>query len=149
MKNRYPIRAAKYFVYLLLLFVVLFGLLLLTRSTSWQTLGAVVHSGRIWLLAAAFIGLPAIYPLFGYVVREMNLDYDQRRELFGRVLAMNGYRVVSETPDSLVCRAESGMKRAALQFEDRIDIRRDGRRIRIEGPRKEVVRLEYRLNTFM
>ncbi len=149
MKNRYLIRAAKYFVYLLVIFTVLFGLLLLTKTASWATLGAIVHSDRVWLLAAAFIGLPAVYPLFGYVKREMSLDYDRRREQIERVAAMNGYRVVSETPDSLVFRAESGMKRAALQFEDRIVIRRDGRHVSIEGPRKEVVRLEYRLNTFM
>ena len=149
MKNRYLIRAAKYFVYLLVIFAVLFGLLLLTRYTSWQTLEAILHSDRIWLLAAAFIGLPAVYPLFGYVKREMSLDYDQRREQIERVLAMNGYRIVAETPDSLTCRANNGMKRAALQFEDRIVIRRDGRYLSIEGPRKEVVRFEYRLNTFV
>jgi hypothetical protein len=149
MKNRYPIRAAKYFVYLLILFVLLFGLLLATDYTSWQTFAALAHSGRIWLLAAAFVVLPALYPLIGYLAREMNLDYDKRRELIERVLAMNGYRIVSETPDGLVCRAAGGMKRAALMFEDRIVIRRDGRGVRIEGPRKEVVRLEYRINTFM
>jgi hypothetical protein len=149
MKNRYSIRAAKYFVYLLILFALLFGLLLLTRYTSWQTFAALTQSGRIWLLAAAFVVLPTLYPLFGYVAREMSLDYDKRRELIERVLAMNGYRIVSETPDSLICRAAAGMKRAALMFEDRIVIRRDGRGVRIEGPRKEVVRIEYRINTFL
>lgn len=149
MPDRYIIRAAKYFIYLLLIFAVLFGLLLATGYSSWQTFGAVARSGRVWLLAAAFVGLPLVYPLFGYVKRQMTIDFDGRRELIGRVLAMNGYRVVSETPDSLVCRAATGLKRAALQFEDRIVIRRTGRGVRVEGPRKEVVKLEYRINTFL
>ena len=148
MKNRYLIRALKYLVYLLLIFGVLFLILVLTGYSSWHSLSLIWHTDRIWLLVAAFILLPGIYPIFGYIKREMRLNFAEKRELLERVLTTNNYRIESETPDGLTARAV-GSKRFALLLEDRIVITSEGNYIRIEGPRKEVVKLEYRLKTFM
>lgn len=147
MKNRYLIRAAKYFLYLVVLFIILFVFLLAMNYTSWDTFIHVWRSNRAWMMVLVFIGLPLAYPLFGYVSRDIRVNLAENRELIDRVLQMSGYRVVDETPEKIVCRV-SGIRRLTLFFEDRLEIKADGNYIRVEGPRKEVVRFQFRVETY-
>lgn len=147
MKNRYLIRVAKYFLYLVVLFALLFAILLALRYTSWETFIHIWGTNRAWLMLAVFIGLPLVYPLFGYVSRETRGNLTENRELIDRILLMSGYRVVEETPERIVCRV-SGIRRLTLFFEDRMVISNEGNYIRVEGPRKEVVRFQFRLETY-
>ena len=147
MKNRYLIRAVKYFLFLIVLFVILFAVLLATGYSSWDTFLRVWTSDRAWLMIAVFVGLPLAYPLFGYVSREVRGNLADNYETIERVAHMNGYLIKERTPERVVC-GVSGLRRLALLFEDRIEITADGNYFRIQGPRKEVVRFVYRFETF-
>ena len=149
-RKRYALRAAKYFVYLLGLFIVLYALLILTGYSSWETLGRVTASGsRLWLLLAAFVGLPLLYPLFGFVTRTVRADFDGSKEIILRTMALNGFKPVEEGDGRMVFRAATAAGKLRLLYEDRITLTRDDNYIVIEGPRKEVVKTEFRLKTFL
>lgn len=148
MKNRYLIRAAKYFAYLIILFLVLYGILIAVGYSSWSTLVTVWSSNRIWMLVIAFVGLPLLYPFFGFVTREVRGNLETNRDVINKVLALNGYTVVSEDNGRIICRAR-GVKKVSLLFEDMLTITADDNYLKIEGPRKEVVRMEFRLRSFM
>lgn len=144
MLKRYPIRAVKYFLFLLVLFVVLFGAMLALGQTSIERLVQVFYT-RSWILLALFVGLPLVYPLIGYAAREVRGNLGEGRRAVERALAMSGYTVTENAPERIVAHA-SGIKKVSLLFEDRIVVTAEGNRfVRIEGARREVVRIEARI----
>lgn len=148
MNNRYLVRAGKYFVRLVLLVAVLCGILIVTGYTSWETLQAVRRTDRVYLLLGAFIVFPLMYPFFGFVRREVRGSLDGNREVIVKLLEVNGYRLVSDSPERMVFRANPA-KRAMLFGEDAVTIAAEPGYITLEGPRREVVKVEFRMNTFL
>ena len=144
MLKRYPIRVVKYFLFLLALFVVLFGIMLAIGQTSLTKLYTVFYSQN-WVLLILFVGLPLAYPFFGYVAHDVRGNLTDKRSAIERALAMSGFMPVVSEPGRIVARA-SGVKRASLLFEDRIEVTAESNHfVRIEGPRREVVRIEARI----
>ena len=62
-----------------------------------------------------------------------------------RVAHRGGFSLVSETPGQMVFRASSPAKKALLLWEDTITVTQQGDQLVIDGIRKEVVRMEFRL----
>lgn len=149
MLKRYPIRVVKYFLFLVALFVILFGIMLLFHWSSLHMFTAVWKSDRMWLMLLIFVGIPLVYPFFGYTAREVRGNLSDKRDAIERVLAMSGFTVTEDLPDKIVAHAK-GIKKVSLMFEDRIEITPQGNHfIRIEGARREVVKLELRMRNFM
>ncbi|MDR0954995.1 MAG: hypothetical protein LBM20_06425 [Rikenellaceae bacterium] len=145
MLKRYPIRVLKYFLFLVALFIVLFGLMVLFHWSSWNTFLSVWQTDRLWVLLFVFVGIPLLYPLFSYTARDVRGNLGDRREIVERVLTMSGYTLTEATPEKIIAHAK-GIKKVALLFEDRIEITPEGNHfIRIEGTKKEVLKIESRL----
>ena len=64
-------------------------------------------------------------------------------------MALNGFKPVEEGDGRMVFRAATAAGKLRLLYEDRITLTRDDNYIVIEGPRKEVVKTEFRLKTFL
>lgn len=149
MLKRYPLRVVKYFLFLVVLFIVLFGIMLIANWSSWDMFLNVWKTNRLWVLLFVFIGIPLIYPLFSYSAREVRGNLTDKRDVLERVLAMSGYTITAETPEKIVAHAK-GIKKVSLLFEDRLEITPEGNHfIRIEGPKKEVVKIESRMRALM
>lgn len=147
--KRYPIRAAKYAVYLILLFFVLLGILqLVGSSTSLTVLWAQPMRGMMLLGAVVVFAL--LYPFFGFTKKRLTFDASQRREDVDRVMAMCGFKPAEgATPEHLVFEAMAMSKRVTMMFEDKIEINTTDGVSYMEGNRKEVVRAYFRMGTYI
>jgi hypothetical protein len=148
MLKRYPIRALRYFLFLALLFGVVFGVMLLIGQTSLDKLYQVFHT-QWWVLLILFVGLPLAYPLFSYTARDVRGNLVERRAVVDRALVSNGFRITEETPQRIVARATGSKRISLLMLENRIEITPEGNHyIRIEGAKKEVLKIEARMRAF-
>ena len=149
MLKRYPIRVVKYFLFLVALFVVLFGLMLIINQTSLHAFSTVWETDRVWVLLVIFVGMPVFYPFFGYTARDVRGNMTDKREAIERALAVSGFKVTENTPGKIVAHAAKTVKKMALGFEDRIEITPEGNHyVRVDGPRREVVKIEARIRAF-
>ena len=148
MGNRYLIRAGKYFIFLLLLFVLLYGMMIAIGQSSWAALGYVFTTNRVWWMAALFVVLPLTYPFFGFVTREVRATRNLDRDTIVRVLGINGFALKSESGDTMVFVPDNFAGRLRMFFEDEIVVVRKENVITVSGIRREVVRAEFRLNSF-
>lgn len=149
MGKRYFIRALKYFLFLVVFFVVIFGGMLLLKQSSLDTLLTIWGTKQARGLIIAFIAIPLIYPFIGYVRRDVRGSFTEKRAIIDRVLAMSGYTVTEDTPEKIVAYTK-GIKKVSLLFEDRVEITPAGSQfVTISGPRKEVSKMEFRMRTYM
>ena len=149
MLKRYPIRVLKYLLFLLVFFIVLFGIMLLFNWSSWNAFLRVWTSNQAWVMILVFVGFPLIYPLISYTARDIRGNLDDKRNVLERALASSGYTITEDRPGRITAHTK-GIKKVSLLFEDRLTITPEGNHyIRVEGLKKEVVKLESRMRMFM
>ena len=141
------VRAVKYLIWLALLFTLVFALMIST-GTSRVGAGEALHelfgSSRGMLMIATIVVLALLYPRFGFTRRSVRADLKA-----DQTLHTSGYSLVAESEGTMIFRASSPLKRALLLWEDRIAVTADGESITLDGIRKEVVRAEFRLKSFL
>lgn len=151
MKKR-VVRSVKYFVKLVLLLAAIYGLLFLTgtsRISAEAFFPEVFSTYRGWAMIAALVLLAALYPSFGFVRRTVRADFVQDRENILKAFAADGYTAVSVTGQRMVMRAASPVRRLTSMYDDTVTVIPGGEGIVIEGIRKEAVRAEFRLKTYL
>lgn len=151
--NRYLIRAVKYFLWLTVLFVVIFMLLNMTgtaNAEAGQGFKALLNSSRGITMLVVIVVLSALYPRFGFVSRIVNADLHRNREAIVRAFSDSGFTLASEDGEHMSFKASMPGKKAMMLWEDTIVVTAvaDGR-VNIEGLRKEAVKAEFRLNSFV
>ena len=146
------VRAVKYLIWLALLFTLVFALMIST-GTSRVGAGEALHelfgSSRGMLMIATIVVLALLYPRFCFTRRSVRADLKADRERILQTLHTSGYSLVAESEGTMIFRASSPLKRALLLWEDRIAVTADGESITLDGIRKEVVRAEFRLKSFL
>ena len=149
---KYIIRSVKYLVALCVLCVVLMGLMLVTGTsqlTAEETLYLLFHSDRFVLLAVAVVVLAATYPKFGFVVRRVEGDVVKHRAQIENAFRTEGFRLVGEQNGVLHFRGDGVVKRLTLLFEDDVVVYQEGDTIVIDGIRRGVARIAYRLDGYL
>ena len=144
----YLIRSIKYLIWLALLFTLIFVLMIRTntaRAGGEQMLHELFHTQRGWMMIGMLMVLAFLYPRFGFTSRSLKGSVATNRDDILRVAHRGGFSLVSETPGQLVFRASSPAKKALLLWEDTIIVTQQGDQLVIDGIRKEVVRMEFRL----
>ena len=142
------VRAVKYLIWLALLFTLVFALMIST-GTSRVGAGEALHelfgSSRGMLMIATIVVLALLYPRFGFTRRSVRADLKADRERILQTLHTSGYSLVAESEGTMIFRASSPLKRAlkdaAFSFQPYW--------ITLDGIRKEVVRAEFRLKSFL
>lgn len=150
--KRHLVRSAKYLVWLLILFTVIFLIMSLTGTSRFDSLDALRQlfgSNRGALMICALLVLALLYPRFGFVIRKFNADPTQNREAILEAFTRSGYSLESETPDGLIFRVSSPLRRVMLLWEDRIRMVPTPGGFTLEGLRKEVVKVELRLGPLL
>lgn len=150
--KRYPIRVAKYAVYLIVLFFILFGAMrAFGSSTSLAVLWG--EPSRGLMLLGAVVVFALLYPFFGFTKKRLTFNTMERVEDVDKVMAMCGFkRVVSSEPianNHMVFEAATLSKRVLMLFEDKIEITTLDGISHMEGNRKEVVRAYFRMGTYI
>ncbi len=145
--NTYILRAVKYFLSLLILLGVIFAFMFLSGASSPEDFIEAFISQKGALLLTALIFLSATYPFFGYTKREIKHPLDEEKLL--KVMDSCGYTLKHRIDDSLVFNAQNVIKKIKSLGEDKIVITPSDNGFTMSGLRKEVVRIEYRVITFL
>lgn len=149
---KYLIRSVKYFIALCVLYLIIMALMLLTNTsvlTPSETFSALVRSTRGQVLIVAVVLLSALYPKFGFIRRQEIGSLRKNREQILNAFVSEGFKPVRESEHEMVFRADSLFKRLTLLFEDEIRVTQTGEWITIEGIRRGVARVYYRLQSYL
>lgn len=150
--KRYPIRAAKYLVYLVALFVIMYVVMMSAGATAIrpELLGIFFASTQGLLLIGAVILLSLLYPFFGFDKRTLVFSVDEQYDNVIKVMELCGYKLEKEEDGRMIFKSTNQVKRLISLYEDRVEIDKTGEfGAVISGPRKEVVKMVYRFSTFI
>ena len=137
---KYFIRSLKYFVALCVICVAILALMLATGTSALtldQTVYVMFHTSRYATLFAAIVVLAALYPKFGFVVRKVN------------AFKSAGFSLRGEEDGVMTFRADGPLRKLMLLGEDEIKVSQYGQWIQIDGIRRGVARVEYRLDSYI
>ncbi len=149
---KYLIRSVKYFLALCVLCVVLMGLMLATGTSALSfddTIYVAFHTDRYLLLFVAIVVLSIIYPRFGFVTRKVEGDVEEHREQIINAFRAAGFSLRSEQDGELIFRADNFVRKLMLLGEDEIKVSQYGQWILLDGIRRGVARVEYRLDSYI
>lgn len=148
----YFLRSLKYFVAMCVLCAALMALMLLTGTsalTPAETFYVMFHSTRFLTLLGALIVLAALYPRFGFVQRRVEGDIEKHRTQIVNAFKSAGFSLLSEEEGVMTFRAEGFLRRLGLLYEDRITVSQYGQWILLDGIRRGVARVAYRLDSYL
>lgn len=150
--KKYIIRSLKYFCALCVLCIALMGLMLMT-GTSRLTLDTVFyemfHTGTYLKLLITIVALAAAYPRFGFVVRKVEGDVEENREQIVNAFRSSGFSLRSEEDGVMTFRADNFVQKLMLLGEDEIKVSQYGQWIVLDGIRRGVARVQYRLDSYI
>ncbi len=145
--NRYFIRATKYLVRVIFIFVVVFTLMYLTGQSaiSPDMLSEFFTSKETIIMMVVLLALVLVHPKLGYVKRSFDVDLSVNYDKVLNMFAVSGYSLECDDDEKMVFRATGSFNRFMLLGEDAIIIDKKAFPTTIEGNRKNVVRVMYRL----
>ncbi len=146
--KKYITRSVKYLVALCVIYVAVMALMFATGSAALSpsdTIYVMTHSWRGAMMIVAILVLAATYPMFGFVRRSMSGDLKRSREQIVATFATAGFALVGQSDDSLTFRAAGTFKRIAMLYEDTITVSQSGASIVVDGNRRGVAQVDYRL----
>ena len=149
---KYFIRSLKYFVALCVICVAILALMLATGTSALtldQTVYVMFHTSRYATLFAAIVVLAALYPKFGFVMRKVEGDVEENREQIVNAFRSSGFSLRSEEDGVMVFRADTLLQKLMLLGEDEIRVSQYGQWIVLDGIRRGVARVQYRLDSYI
>ncbi len=150
--NRYLIRSLKYLLWLVILLALIFVLMTLTGTSRYgadESLHQLFGTSRGAMMICAIVLLALLYPRFGFVRRVLRADLGANREVILEAFARNAYKLVSENERGMAFRAVKPLKKWMLLGEDTIAVVPAPEGFALEGIRREVVNVEFRLKPFL
>lgn len=148
----YIVKSVKYFAALCVLYTALIWVMYalnLTPVSPADNFRALVGTSRGAVMMIVVAILSALYPRFGFMSRRTEGDTVENREQIMRACTDNGYVLRSEKDGTMTFRADSLPQRASMLFEDEVRISQYGQWIVVEGHRRGVARIMYRLQPYI
>lgn len=149
---KYFIRSAKYFIALCVLCTVLMTLMIMTRTSATtldQTIYLMFNTDRYVMLFFAIVVLAIVYPRFGFIKRRVEGDVVRNREQIINAFRAAGFSLRGEENGVMSFRADGFLQKLMLLWEDEIFVSQEGAAILIDGIRRGVARVEYRLDSYI
>lgn len=149
--KKYLIRSAKYFVALCVLLVAIMALNRAMGSTLTirETFYVMFHTTRGLLLPVVVVVLALCYPRFGFIVRRVEGDTELDREQIVNAFRSAGFSLRREEEGTLFFRADGFVQKLLLLWEDEIRVSQYGQWIKLDGIRRGVARVQYRLDSYL
>lgn len=129
-------------VLLILVLMVAFG------QTEMSFIDLFTTENGLWLWFFVLV-FSLVQPLYGYCKKVINADAASIEDAIDDMARRGGYDRIESVDGCTRYRAKSFFKRLILQFEDEIVVRTQDGESTIEGPRKEVVKLYCRIDTYL
>ena len=154
---KYLIRSVKYLLLLAVLYVALEWVSLTFApdpSIAGLTLGEVlalrIQGERGMILIAAFVGLAAFYPLFGFMkMRIDNCNFERDAIRIDNAMRTFGFKLKEDRGNVKIYGAEGILRRVVLMFEDNIEVHILPTGIELRGLRRSVARVGYQLKAYI
>ena len=147
---RYLIRAVKYFFAFCVLYVGVVCLSILTQKGMdigvWDSISATMATERGRMLALAVVALSAAYPFFGFIKRSVKWDMTTDADRLVEIFAAAGFALKEQGEGKMVFKANNILDRLVMLFEDEIVVEQQGEQITLDGIRRGVAKVIYRLN---
>ena len=147
---RYLIRAVKYFFAFCVLYVGVVWLSILTQKgmdiSVWDSISATMATERGRMLALAVVVLSAAYPFFGFVKRSVKWDMATDADRLVEIFAAAGFALKLKDEGKMIFKANNILDRLVMLFEDEIVVEQQGEQITLDGIRRGVAKVIYRLN---
>ena len=154
---KYLIRSVKYLILLCVLYVALEWIMLsffpepeIAGMSLEEVLKLRYQGERGMLLIAAFVGLAAFYPLFGFM--KMRVDsciYNRDAVRLDNAMHTFGFKLKEDRGNVKIYGAESMLRRMSLMFEDEIEVHIFASGIEMRGLRRSVARVGYQLSAYI
>lgn len=151
-KKVYWRRAVKYMVRLLVLVFALIAVMVatgMTRTGADGNLADVFMTPKALLLFAIIVLWSLVYPKLGFIRQPLKMDFNAGKEQIQKVFSDNGFVLVEQKDNEMIFRMSSPLRRTLALWEDRIVVSATDGGIEMEGMRKEVARIEFRLQPFL
>ena len=151
-KKVYWRRAVKYMVRLLVLVFALIAVMVATgmaRTGADGNLADVFMTPKALLLFAFIVLWSLVYPKLGFIRQPLKMDFNAGKEQIQKVFSDNGFVLVEQKDNEMIFRMSSPLRRTLALWEDRIVVSATDGGIEMEGMRKEVARIEFRLQPFL
>ncbi|MBR1927670.1 MAG: hypothetical protein IJ840_08010 [Bacteroidales bacterium] len=141
---KYLVRALKYFIW--------FALILCLTMAVMAALGLVDPQPElmfrdgiksVWQIAALFAAIALVYPMTGFRTQDAIVpgEYSQIRGKVINFMESRGYILETEEGENMTFRLRSKFGAFMKMFEDRITMTRSMDGFKVEGLRKEIVRI--------
>lgn len=147
---RYLIRAVKYFFAFCVLYVGVVWLSILTQKgmdiSVWDSISATMATERGRMLALAVVALSAAYPFFGFIKRSVKWNMVTDADRLVEIFAAAGFALKEQGEGKMVFKANNILDRLVMLFEDEIVVEQQGEQITLDGIRRGVAKVIYRLN---
>lgn len=136
--KRYPIRVAKYFIFLVLLYFIIYGLMIAMGATKIDPpmLKELLLSSTGLMMFGLVLALSLVHPLIGYVTREFTAETEGREVQILDVMRILGFESIKTEGDIITFKAIGFIKRMSMLFEDEIIY--DTKAKTLTGNRKQV-----------
>ena len=148
-KKVYWRRAVKYMVRLL---VLVFALIAVMVATGMARTGADGNLADVFMTPKALLIIvlwSLVYPKLGFIRQPLKMDFNAGKEQIQKVFSDNGFVLVEQKDNEMIFRMSSPLRRTLALWEDRIVVSATDGGIEMEGMRKEVARIEFRLQPFL
>ena len=146
---RYFIRAVKYFIYFVLIFIVMMAVLVFIGAAD-GNISTMFRGGysALWKIALMFAVISAIYPSVGFIRKEVLLpgSWEEDKDTIRDFMEKRGYVLESEGTGTMSFR-KTGSGKFTRMYEDRIILTAKIGGVDMEGMRKDVVRLAMGLES--
>ncbi len=144
----YFTRAIKYLFSLIIIYLaVVYGMTLVGFSSipPQETLATLTHTTRGITMIIAILALSFSYPVFGFMRQEVSGDIVKHREQIIAAFAANGFSLKGEQSGEMTFANDNLIKKITLLFEDTVTVTQVGDKIVVEGIRRAVPYIIYRL----
>lgn len=141
---KYLIRSVKYFFYFALLTTAIILALVLIGAVE-GNIEAIFEGGydSLWKIALFFVAVAAVYPNLAFIKRDIPAtgEFTEMKSEIIEFMKDRRYELESDNGTSLNFRIRGVAGKLAKMYEDRITISATLGGIRMEGLRKDIIRL--------
>jgi hypothetical protein len=151
--NDYIRRAAKFIVYIVLIFILILGVfpLISQGKPLMQTMHELLQNSRFTLMFGLLIAYGLVYPMISFVKvkRHLNSTFDENRDKFEKAFKSLDYIKTAEYPDKIVFRKRRHLSRLLQWHEDEITVYTSEDPVIISGMRKWVLRVDRIIDQYL
>ncbi len=100
-------------------------------------------------MIVAILALSASYPVFGFMKQEVSGDMTDNHEDIIRAMTANGFKLKHEGEGVMTFECDNLFKKLAFMLEDEITVTQVGDKLVVEGIRRAVSYIVYRLEGYI